>query len=165
MLWGILHDKETWISSSCLGLWFLCTFTFTLTLGNTGLYFFYVMLNQTFKSHFECKPSPHVIKEWQFGCSTSWYIYWWRDMITKIVWVKLLHVIIGLYLLIMWGFKGVVIYRCVSAWLCPTLTRGELWRTLKDVTHLSSLVDKILKPSPQNLNRSLHYQISSSGTC
>ena len=32
-------------------------------------------------------------------------------MITKIVGVELLHVIIGLYLLIMWGFKGVVIYK------------------------------------------------------
>ena len=36
-------------------------------------------------------------------------------MVTKIVGVRVLPVIIGFYLLIMWRFKGVVIYKCVGA--------------------------------------------------
>ena len=30
ILLGMLHTKETWISSGCLGLWFVCTFTLYL---------------------------------------------------------------------------------------------------------------------------------------
>ena len=61
----MLHANETWISSSCLGLWLLCTFTFTLTLGKQSCIF--SMLSQTFKVALSASPSPHVIKEFCFA--------------------------------------------------------------------------------------------------
>ena len=56
ILLGMLHANETRISSSCLGLWLLCTLTFTLTLGKHPCR---VVLSAS--------PSPHVIKKFCFA--------------------------------------------------------------------------------------------------
>ena len=56
ILLGMLHAKESRDKLQLFGPLFFVHLYLHPYLGKTVLYFLYVMLNQTFKSCFECKP-------------------------------------------------------------------------------------------------------------